>query len=116
MLAWWRARATWSVAMPIVFRSIEQLKKNLSRALDDSRKADVVITLRGTPTLFLCRLAEHELEGALLMQSSSTRRRMRRALTQIRSGRGFALGGLVKEVVRQQSTQHEARLRQRSSR
>jgi hypothetical protein len=95
--------------MPIVFRSTEPLKENPRRAVDDSRRADVVITRRGTPTVFLCRLAEHELEGALLMQSGSTRHRMKRALAQIRSGLGVALGGLVKEVARQQSTERGGR-------
>ena len=102
--------------MPIVFRSAEWLKESVGRAIRDARTADVVITLRGTPTALLCRLAKHELEGALLMQSPTTRRRMRRALAQIRSGRGLALGGLVEQVARQQSTRQGARGRQRSSR
>ena len=84
--------------MPIVFRSAKQIKENLGRVIGDARKADVVITVRGTPTAFLRSFTEHELEGALRMQSPTTRRRMKRALKQIRSGRGVSLGALTEQV------------------
>jgi hypothetical protein len=41
---------------------------------------------------------ELELEGALLMRSPAVRRRMKRALEQIRAGRGVWLGALVEQV------------------
>ena len=65
------------------------------RVICDARKADVVITVRGMPTAFLCPLAEYEVEGAFLMQSRSTRRRMKRALAQIQSRRGVSPGTLM---------------------
>ena len=55
--------------MPIVFRSAKQLKGNLEPVMADARKADVVITVRGTPTAFLRLFTEHEFEGALFLRS-----------------------------------------------
>ena len=84
--------------MPIVFRSAKQLEDHLPRVMRDARKADVVITMRGKPALFLRHFTEHELEGAVLMQSSAVRRRMKRALAQIQAGRGVSLEALMEEV------------------
>jgi hypothetical protein len=98
MLASWLERATRSFAMPIVFRSATQLKESPGRVMADARKADVVITIRGIPTAFLRLVTEHELEGALRMQSPTTRRRMKRALEQIGSGRGVSLGTLMQQI------------------
>ena len=84
--------------MPIVFRSAKQLKDSLPKVMRDARKADVVITMRGKPTAFLRHFTEHELEGALLMQSPTVRRRMKRALEQIRAGRSLSLDALMEQV------------------
>jgi PHD/YefM family antitoxin component YafN of YafNO toxin-antitoxin module len=84
--------------MPIVFRSAKQLKDSLPRVMRDARKADVVITMRGKPAVFLRHFTENELEGALLMQSPTVRRRMKRALEQIRAGRGVSLDSLMEQV------------------
>ena len=81
--------------MPIVFRSAQQLRECLRRVICDARKVDVVITVRGKPAAFLSRLTEHEVEGALLMQSPTVGRRMKRALEQIRAGRGVPLDALT---------------------
>ena len=85
--------------MPIVVRSAKQLKDDLPRIMRDARKADVVITMRGRPAAFLRRFTEHELEGALLMQSPTVRRRMKRTLDQLRTGRSVSLDSLKKQVV-----------------
>jgi PHD/YefM family antitoxin component YafN of YafNO toxin-antitoxin module len=85
-------------AMPIVFRSAKQLKDHLPQIMRDARKADVVITMHGKPAAFLRHFTEHELEGAMLMQSSTVRRRMKRALEQIRAGRGVSLDALMEQV------------------
>jgi hypothetical protein len=84
--------------VPIVFRSVKLLKEHPGRVIGDARKADVVITEHGTPTVLLCALAEHELEGAVLMQSPAIRRRMKRALQQIGSGCGVSLGSLMQQI------------------
>jgi len=42
---------------------------------------------------------ELELEGTLLMRSPAVRRRMKRALEQIRAGRGGSLETLVRQVI-----------------
>jgi PHD/YefM family antitoxin component YafN of YafNO toxin-antitoxin module len=84
--------------MPIVFRSAKQLKDSLPKVMRDARKADVIITMRGKPAAFLRHFTEHELEGALLMQSPAVRRRMKRALEQIRAGRGVSLDALMEQV------------------
>lgn len=84
--------------MPIVFRSAKQLKDHLPQVMRAARKADVVITMRGKPAVFLRQFTEHELEGAVLMESPTVRRRMRRALAQIRAGRGVSLDALIEQV------------------
>lgn len=84
--------------MPIVFRSAKQLKDHLPQVMRDARRADVVITVRGKPAVFLRHLTEHEIEGAVLMQSPTVRRRMKRALEQIRAGRGVSLDALMEQV------------------
>jgi hypothetical protein len=84
--------------MPIVFRSAKQLKDHLPQVMRDARRADVVITMRGKPAAFLRQFTEHELEGAVLMQSAVVRRRMKRALEQIRAGRGVSLDALMEQV------------------
>jgi hypothetical protein len=73
----------------------------------------------------LCAERQLELEGALLMRSPAARRRMKRALEQIRTGRGVSLGTLVEQVTARgklfrspQDAPHPkvTRRRQRSSR
>jgi hypothetical protein len=84
--------------MPIVFRSATRFKDCPRPVIADARKVDVVITVRGIPQAFLRVFTEHELEGALLMQCPTIRRRMKRALQQIGSGRGVSLGTLMQQV------------------
>ena len=84
--------------MPIVFRSAKQLKDHLPRVMRDARKADVIITMRGKPAAFLRQFTEGEFEGAVLMQSPTVRRRMKRALEEIRAGRGVSLDALIEQV------------------
>jgi hypothetical protein len=50
------------------------------------------------PFLDLCAERQLELEGALLMRSQAARRRMKRALEQVRTGRGVSLGALVEQL------------------
>src|SRR5262245_11318069 len=99
----------------IVFRSVKQLKEHPGRVIRDARKADVVITVHGTPRAFLRPLAKHEFEGALLMQSPATRRRMKRALAQIGSGRGVSLGTLMEQLATRAPYRSSRRRRQSAS-
>jgi hypothetical protein len=46
----------------------------------------------------LCAERQLELEGALLMRSPAARRRMKRVLEEVRTGRGVSLGALVEPL------------------
>ena len=70
----------------------------MRRVICDARTADVVITVRGKPVASLGHLTEHEVEGALLMQSPTVGRRMKRALEQVRAGRGVPLDVLIEQI------------------
>jgi hypothetical protein len=80
--------------------------------------------LKPAPCPDLCAERQLELKGALLMRSPAVRRRMKRALEQIRAGRGVSLGALVEQVTAggnfrsRQDAPHPkvTRRRQRSSR
>lgn len=84
--------------MALVFRSAKDLKDRLPHVLRDARRADVVITLRGTPTAILRRFSPDELEGMMLLQSPAVRRRIKRSLDQARKGQTVDLDVLMDEL------------------
>jgi hypothetical protein len=84
--------------MAIVFRTAKELKDHLPRVLRTAQKADVIITMRGKPLAILRRYTLEELEGAILMQSRTVRRRMKQALADARAGKTIPLDTLVEQV------------------
>lgn len=84
--------------MAIVFRTAKDLKDHLPSVLRDAAKADVVITMRGTPKAILRRFSAEELEGTILLRSRTVRQRVKKALDDASAGRTVSLEALIDQL------------------
>jgi hypothetical protein len=72
--------------MPIVFRTIKDLKERTPKVLKDAQRADVIITLHGKPQAVIRRFTEEEL-GQAIEQSAHVRAAISRGVEDINAGR-----------------------------
>lgn len=77
--------------MPIVFRTVKDLKERTPKVLKDAQKADVIITLRGKPRALLRRFTEDEL-GEAIERSEYVRAEVTKGIEDLNAGRTVEVG------------------------
>ena len=77
--------------MPIVFRTVKDLKERTPKVLADAQRGDVIITLHGKPQALIRRFTEDEL-GAMIEHSEYVRAEVTKGIEDINAGRTAKVG------------------------
>jgi antitoxin (DNA-binding transcriptional repressor) of toxin-antitoxin stability system len=77
--------------MPIVFRTVKDLKERTPQVLKDAQRAHVIITLHGKPQALIRRFTEDEL-GEAIERSEYVRREVTKGIEDINAGRTVRVG------------------------
>jgi hypothetical protein len=72
--------------MPVLFRSVKQLKEEMPKVLEAAQAADIIVTLRGKPKVIVRRFTEDDLSEALA-RSEQVKQGLARGIADLRAGR-----------------------------
>ena len=72
--------------MPVLFRSVRELKERTPQVLKDLQGADVVVTVHGNPMALLRRFTEEEL-GKAIANSEAISKGLTAAVSDLHAGR-----------------------------
>ena len=85
----------------VQFVNVRQLKDHVSAVLRQARKGDVVVTLRGKPTVVLHAVADDELEDYLLAHSPKFIKSLERSYREYRRKGATSLKTLLAQTERE---------------
>ncbi|MBI2094406.1 MAG: type II toxin-antitoxin system prevent-host-death family antitoxin [Candidatus Omnitrophica bacterium] len=85
----------------IQFVNVRELKNRVSEVIRRTRKGDVVVTLRGKPTVVLHAVADDELEDYLLAHSPKFLKSLERSYQEYQRKGGASLETLLNQTERE---------------
>ena len=85
----------------VQFVNVRELKNRASEVIRRARKGDVVVTLRGKPTVVLHAVADDELEDYLLVHSSKFLESVEGSYREYRRKGGVSLATLLARTERE---------------